>query len=307
MTRLPAASDAAHRSDGAALPSVRDDRSCRRLLALDKEGIRCVPLLGEARFQRRYRDIAFHVHEGCIEVTLCLRGNLEYECGGKTYRFRPGDVFVAGLDVPHRPKSYPKGLHRYRLLFRPPCGRASVLGLPKRESAWLVERLLALGTCQFTDNGKVRAGFQRALSAYDDRTGEPDGRRLRLRVAVADLLLATVEASCERERVLPANRVRRLIEEMRRNPEGAYGVDDLSARLQMSASSLQHRFRRLTGLPPHAFLTECRMEAAKRMLSERKPVEVVAHRLGYASPKHFSGLFRRFVGCAPSKWMPAKR
>ena len=56
------------------------------------------------------------------------------------------------------------------------------------------------------------------------------------------------------------------------------------------------------GLPPHAFLTECHMDMARRLIREGRPIEVVAHSLGYASAKHFSGIFRRFVGCAPSRW-----
>ena len=285
------------------LPSVRDDDNCRRLVTLEEDGVKCIPLIGEARFRRRYRDIPLHTHGECMEITLCMRGNLEYECQGRRYRFWPGDVFTVSPGLLHRPMSYPKGLHRYRLLFQPPKKGGTVLGLAKAESDWIVDGILSLGVGQFVDRGEVRNCFHKVLQLFDELPANTPERRLKLRIAVVDLLLAIIAAAKEQPRVLPANRVRQLVEEIRNHPERGYALDSMAARLQVSPSALQIRFKHLTGLPPHAFVTECRMDQAKKMLSESIPVEVVANRLGYASPKHFSGLFRRIVGCAPSKWL----
>lgn len=285
-----------------ALPSVRDDSTCRRLLTLADDGIACVPLVVEARFRRRYRDIPLHAHAGRVEITTCLRGNIEYECEGRPYRFRPGDVFVVAPGLFHRPLSYPKGLHRYRLLFQPPRRGRAILGLAKAESDWLVDGILSLGVQQFADGGDVRSGFQKVVQLVDVLPANSAERRLKLRVAVADLLLAIIAAAKAPPRILPANRVKQLVDEMRDHPERNYAMDSLSARLQMSPTALQLRFKHLTGLPPHAFLTECRMDMARRLIREGRPIEVVANSLGYASAKHFSGIFRRFVGCAPSRW-----
>lgn len=284
------------------LPSVRDDDDCRRLVTLEADDIGCIPLIGEARFLQRYRDIPLHSHDGCMEITLCLRGNLEYECQGRVYRFWPGDVFTVPPGMLHRPTSYPKGMHRYRLLFRPPGRGRTVLGLARAESDWLVQGVLSLGVGQFADRGDVRDRFQKVFQIFDELPRGTPERKLKLRVAVCDLLLSVVAAAKARPKVLPANRVQRLVAEIRSHPERSYAMDSLSAQLQMSPTALQLRFRHLTGLPPHAFVTECRMESAKRMLADGILVEVVANRLGYASPKHFSGLFRRIVGCAPSKF-----
>ena len=74
----------------------------RRVLSLDADGVPCVPVLGFDAYRRQWRAAPIHVHDECVEISLCLRGNLEFEMGGKRYPFRPGSVFVARPDEPHR-------------------------------------------------------------------------------------------------------------------------------------------------------------------------------------------------------------
>ena len=290
------------KGDVTSLPSVRDDAGCRRLLSLEPDRIDCIPLIGEARFLRRYRDIGAHVHAGCIEITLCIRGNLTYECNGKKYPFRTGDVFVVGAGKRHRPLSYPKGLHRYRLLFRLPSGKTPVLGLPKDESACLVRDLVALGVRRFVDRGGVQNGFRRVFEILGEKIRNPSRRRLLLRTAVLNLLLAVLSEACAPDPVLPEARIRQLADEIRANPERIYEIDEIANGLGISPSTLQSRFRRILGMPPYAYQLECRMEKAKRALSAGQSVASVANFLGYASPKHFAVQFRRHVGCPPSRF-----
>ena len=284
------------------LPSVRDDADCRRLLSLEPDRIDCIPLIGEARFLRRYRDIDAHVHAGCIEITLCIRGNLTYECCGKRYPFRTGDVFVVGAGKRHRPLSYPKGLHRYRLLFRLPSGKTPVLGLPKDESDCLVKDLTALGVRRFVDRGGVQNGFRRVFEILDGKVRNPSRRRLLLRTAVLNLLIAVLSEARAPDPVLPETRIRQLADEIRANPERIYEMTEIANGLGISPSTLQSRFRRILGMPPYAYQLECRMEKAKRALSAGQSVASVANFLGYASPKHFAVQFRRYVGCPPSSF-----
>jgi AraC-like DNA-binding protein len=62
------------------------------------------------------------------------------------------------------------------------------------------------------------------------------------------------------------------------------------------------RFKRLTGLPPHAFLLERRIDCAKEMLASGMSVVSVAHRLGFSSSQHFSGQFKAITGMSPTGW-----
>ncbi len=89
---------------------------------------------------------------------------------------------------------------------------------------------------------------------------------------------------------------------MREHPERAYPLDRISGSLGFSPSNMLVRFKRLTGLPPHAFLLEQRIARAKEMLSCAVPVAAVAHKLGFSSGQHFSSQFRSVTGLSPTEW-----
>ena len=274
----------------------------RRVLSLEKDGILCLPVLGFDSYRTQWEQAPFHVHDECLEVTLCLRGELEFESEGKTYPFRPGSMFVSGPRDVHRLKSYPKGMSKYWFLFRIPKRGFPLLGLPPDEAASLVHSLTHLPNRLFAGTDDVRRLFKKLFAQYDTLPpGTPD-RSLRLRSTVLALLLAVVDAATVPPQARPEVRLRQLVGEMRAHPEQDYPLDRLAGQLGLSSSNLLIRFKRLTGLPPHAFLISQRIARAKEMLAAAIPVTTVAHRLGFASGQHFANHFKSTTGCSPSEW-----
>ena len=98
-----------------------------------------------------------------------------------------------------------------------------------------------------------------------------------------------------------------IVDEIREHPERDYPVDELAIRAALSTTSLLQRFKRLTGLPPHAFVMSCRIEAAKRELKmPSNSIAKIADQLGFPSAQHFATSFRRIVGMTPSAWRVRK-
>jgi transcriptional regulator GlxA family with amidase domain len=64
-------------------------------------------------------------------------------------------------------------------------------------------------------------------------------------------------------------------------------------------------FRRLfqesTGLPPHQYVLNLRLNHAKRLLLTL-PVAEVAARVGFDDPLYFSRMFKKKIGIAPTRW-----
>ena len=58
----------------------------RRVLSLVPDGVPCVPVLGFDAYRCQWRVAPIHVHEECLEISLCLRGDLEFELGGMVPR-----------------------------------------------------------------------------------------------------------------------------------------------------------------------------------------------------------------------------
>ena len=175
-------------------PNVYEDGVERRTLDLRPEGVACIPLLGLSNFQSVRIGTEEHVHPECVEISLCLRGNLMFESMGSAYPFLPGMVFVSQPHEPHRMRSNPKGLMLNRILFRIPHGDESVLDLPPAESRWLVRELTHFPVRLFPATDRVKAAFARMFEVYDAAGRRSAARRLKMKAAALELLVALVEA-----------------------------------------------------------------------------------------------------------------
>ena len=274
----------------------------RRVVDLTKHGVSCVPVLGATRFRHKVEDVEEHVHEGCLEITCCKRGQLAFESEGRVYPFLPGCVFVSRPDQPHRMRENPQGTRTFYLLFRLPKRGRSVLNLPARESKYLVERLLALPSRLFQGNARIEADFQKLFDICDSKA---DGvfRSLNLSCIVLDLLLNVIDCSATAPIRSPDNSLRPVIEEMQARPWLAWPIDELVSRARLSPSTLRARFKALTGLSPHGYLVSCRIQRAKAMLSKGgQSIGELALSLGFASARHFSSAFKLATGYTPREW-----
>ena len=284
-----------------------EDTPSRRCLTLEPDGVFCLPVLGFDAFKKAISDSPLHVHSECLEISLCLRGDLEFELEGQSYPFRPDTVFVSRPDEVHRLRHYPRSMSKYWALFRIPRGNFPFLGLSPAEAKWLRREILSLPRSFVDVSHQVRAAFQRLFQVYDSAPRRTAERRFLVRNAACSLFIALVETAKMPGRVLPAARLMKIVEEIKAAPERDWPVGELARRAELSPTSLLQRFKRLTGSPPHAFVLSCRIEKAKQELAKGElSVAAIADKLGFPSAQHFATIFRRIVGATPSEWRVCK-
>jgi AraC-like DNA-binding protein len=84
---------------------------------------------------------------------------------------------------------------------------------------------------------------------------------------------------------------------------GATPLLDIAKACGLSVSHFSRAFRRSTGLAPHAWLLQVRVEAAKSMLRQRgSSLSMIALACGFADQSHFTRVFTRRVGLSPGAW-----
>jgi AraC family transcriptional regulator len=137
---------------------------------------------------------------------------------------------------------------------------------------------------------------------------QTDGPAARMYVESAAVVLAQRLLSLKRRPVASAPRpgltpavLRRAKEflhgEMNRNP----GITELSTAVGMNVDHFSRMFKRSTGLAPHQYLGNIRLERAKRMLAEGQAAIIeIAYEIGYANPSQFSAFFRKRTGQSPT-------
>ncbi|MFQ5575730.1 MAG: helix-turn-helix domain-containing protein [Anaerolineae bacterium] len=95
---------------------------------------------------------------------------------------------------------------------------------------------------------------------------------------------------------------------LRENYARPFSAAQTAAAVGLSEPHLRALFRQWVGESPRRYHTRCRIEQAKRLLSEQRlPVSEVALHVGVADASHFSHLFKDITGVAPSQFARARR
>jgi len=102
--------------------------------------------------------------------------------------------------------------------------------------------------------------------------------------------------------------LRRAIERLRSDSDADVSLAALASDAGLSRFHFCRAFKESTGLSPHAWLRQHRLEQAMNMLRDTDaPIAVIAAELGYASQTAFAAAFRRLSGEAPSDWRRRRR
>jgi AraC family transcriptional regulator len=95
---------------------------------------------------------------------------------------------------------------------------------------------------------------------------------------------------------------RRAMELLDAHLSGRILLKDLAAACNLSVRHFTRAFRQTTGMAPHQWLVQRRIEKAKDLLSQTvHPLSVVAADCGFADQSHFTGVFTRAVGATPAE------
>lgn len=77
-------------------------------------------------------------------------------------------------------------------------------------------------------------------------------------------------------------------------------LDTVSRRAYLSKFHFHRLFRKVYRQTPHQYLTRKRIDKAKDLLAENKPVTEVCNEVGFESIGSFSVLFKKEIGFAPT-------
>jgi AraC-like DNA-binding protein len=82
----------------------------------------------------------------------------------------------------------------------------------------------------------------------------------------------------------------------------SFNVNILCKLIGQSRPQLYRRITSLTGKSPYQFITEFRMKKAWQLVKAKKGnISEIAFEIGYATPSHFTQIFRENFGYTPSE------
>jgi AraC family transcriptional regulator len=101
-------------------------------------------------------------------------------------------------------------------------------------------------------------------------------------------------------------RLRRAVEFMHDNYGRELTLEEIAAAAYLSEFHFARLFKQITGLTPHVYLANFRIERARKLLVEtRIPIIEIAAMVGYQSQSHFTKIFKSITGLTPRTYRSA--
>ncbi|MGB0632164.1 MAG: AraC family transcriptional regulator [Alphaproteobacteria bacterium] len=102
-------------------------------------------------------------------------------------------------------------------------------------------------------------------------------------------------------------RITRALEAMHSEPEHGWTVEELARVAGMSRAAFAGRFNDTLKIPPLTYLTDWRMQTARRMLLDTDiPIIEIAERTGYSSEASFGRVFKKHFEVRPAGYRRKK-
>lgn len=267
-----------------------------RFLNPAEEGIAGIPSVSYGSYRANWQALPEHRHAHSIELCLCARGALEYECEGVSVKLLPNNMLLTRPGDRHHLVTSFKGMRIYWMTIDLPKRGAAILGLPHAESDVLVARLKSIESHVFAVPREMSQAFQQ-LFALDAKLKRGAYRTLSLRTLCQRILLLVSESAENRPTLKKLAKISDIARIISARPAHRFTTAELAAHAGMSAGRFTALFRNVIGMPPYAYLAKCRLEEVQRLLTKTdRPIADIARELGYSSPQHLATQFRKTYG-----------
>jgi AraC-like DNA-binding protein len=144
--------------------------------------------------------------------------------------------------------------------------------------------------------------FESVYEAVADRCIDAECAQERLIVLLAGLLQSRPRASR-----LPSEACKRAKARIDEDPAAPMTLAELAHEAGVSRFQLLRGFVSCTGLTPHAYIVQRRMDAARSMVARGESLATAATTCGFADQSHFNRLFVRRYGMTPGAYARALR
>ncbi len=250
----------------------------------------------------------FHPHShSAFTVTAVLAGRMSVTIGERRYELSGGEIALINIGQSH-------SAHAPEVEFLS-IGVSPVL---VSELVAEIGVLRASADIVFRDNvitdetiTRLARGMVREISAQE--LGHAAMLDALVRQVVIQLLRChlTVRKSDQIELSragLVDRRLRRAIEFMHDNYGREIALEEIASAAYLSEYHFARLFKQISGVTPHVYLSNLRLERARKLLAETAlPISEIASVVGYQSQSHFTKMFKSVTGVTPRAYREAAK
>ncbi len=184
--------------------------------------------------------------------------------------------------------------------------------LPISFPAGLLHRLVGDDNRTMPEPHSVNDAFllQCAMTMRDELVGPSPNSKLFQESLLTALILHCINRYGDKRVDAPAaptgrmdsKKLRAVLAYMRENLASNPSLTELARFARLSPFHFCHLFKHSTGMSPHRWLVNARIEHAKALLKTSQPLRSIALACGFCDQSHLTRAFRRATGMTPAAW-----
>jgi AraC-like DNA-binding protein len=233
-----------------------------------------------------------HMHK-TFSVGAIDHGEVIYQVGGQTARLQPGSLALINPEILHSCNPTESCRRSYYMLYLDVdwC-------LQLQQSLWQLETFSPVNIILLEDNSTYQQYITMMESLMDE------GELLEKEQLLVDLVENVFLQACEPATVRsePSLQIEKLRLQLSMNLDRDTSMRQLALELQANPYTLLRNFKAATGITPHAYRLNCRIELARKLLQEGFDLSQVALECGFFDQSHFHRHFKAVTTVTPKEY-----
>ncbi len=274
-----------------------------RTVYTEKEmGIPGLRMFGKHTRNQAGDPLRTHFHPNAYEFTFVTEGTLSFTIDGQEYEVSGYDMIMTRPDEVHSTNFLPQ-----------PVGEIIWFQL----DVSVTERFLFMDVMSRQDflDGLARIpgpaihpgssqSFELIKKAFE-LAGDP--RQRYLTASCLTLLLHGLMALSGKELRSVSPDMELVLSYIKEHLSSPLALEELAGLCRLSVSQLKQKFKAQVGIAPRHYINYKKIQAAKRLLAEGRPVTETAMELGFESSSYFTVVFKRYNACTPTEYLKNQR